>query len=845
MSRFHIILAFGAMLASSNADIFTLSLGDVGQYSAALASPPTMTGSRVLFTDAAGSDGGVDVVLSQDLQATMKTVLDNNCITIDNGCIDSVRNLLVSPQTELESRQAVAVVYAVGALIGLVSLTIPLWEERNHGVPAALHIPQAQIGPAASAASAATMAAVTESGAPFVTITPRPSITRTAGPDKPMETILTSPQDGHEVGDVAIQVTEDLATRLTEMINRSQQCPAPQLRRSPTNAHKGTVTREEVNDQIFAIICAAKSLVLNAVSGGPFAELSLIKGQQPAWISPDLAQAMGDVASFAISQSSFLQLNDIDAATLGYVSFYLAFMVIRNKTPLGRMNWIVASEFNGVVTASPTKGITITPTNAVTSTSTSSLLECSASCTMVGQIRACNTQYPTPTDDDSFTKPTTYAVKTVVFEPWVVPLQIPVSIPIGVCPPPPGNATDFPLDGFRTVYSKFCSENGKSTTTATWVVNAKGEQVGPKSRLLRYATRANAAEDDKYKDYRFTLAKVVREGEPFSCATTCEKAFERLSGQDLCKRGEDKKAIADTGFLDAGCAAYSFMIEAPKPPEVEVEVEVKCGDSKGRYSAPKYDSEAAGAISVESAIKKWCAESHDFYLNHEKDNNQKYGRWDITQLDVPKRSSFWARATVHDPKQNGIIKEKQCVAAFTNGLKQCDAESGRTHGFSAVGILHGTNILRSEDEARNGGTSARDPFGPMCDKHQADFNRIFPNDLEATIDSFCVEGIRLKPFHGAGGDDRYPKKGNPRFYESGFLKMFLSLGAEPMNRGGKERPYFDDKACEGYDFKMRADDCRYALRKLFKECNTKPEHFNAGEYKYRCVRYKVYPVNET
>lgn len=191
------------MLALSKADVCTLSLGDVGQYSATLVwlqimdshkkgslrllyhcqtTTPTTTGSRVIFSDAAGPDGGVDVILSKDLQANLNTVIDNNCKTIDNGCIESVRSSLISPETELESRQLVAAAaYGVGALIGLVSLTIPLWEDRNHGIPAALHIPQAHISPAVSAASAATMAAMTDTGAPFVTVTPRPNITPTTG----------------------------------------------------------------------------------------------------------------------------------------------------------------------------------------------------------------------------------------------------------------------------------------------------------------------------------------------------------------------------------------------------------------------------------------------------------------------------------------------------------------------------------------------------------------------------------------------------------------------------------------------------------------------------------------
>jgi hypothetical protein len=79
-----------------------------------------------------------------------------------------VKDLLVNPHTELESRQ-VAVVGA--GVFALIALTIPWWgKSGNQGVPVALHIPSAQLDPAASAASAATIAAVTGSGVPFVTI---------------------------------------------------------------------------------------------------------------------------------------------------------------------------------------------------------------------------------------------------------------------------------------------------------------------------------------------------------------------------------------------------------------------------------------------------------------------------------------------------------------------------------------------------------------------------------------------------------------------------------------------------------------------------------------------------
>jgi hypothetical protein len=110
--------------------------------------------------------------LSEELRTNMQKAIDADCKSIDSKCIDSVKKLLVNPRTELESRQAVV---AIAGLIALVSLTIPLWEDKNQGVPVALHMPPAQLESASSAANAATVAAITNSGAPFVTIVATPT----------------------------------------------------------------------------------------------------------------------------------------------------------------------------------------------------------------------------------------------------------------------------------------------------------------------------------------------------------------------------------------------------------------------------------------------------------------------------------------------------------------------------------------------------------------------------------------------------------------------------------------------------------------------------------------------
>jgi hypothetical protein len=322
------------------------------------------------------------------------------------------------------------------------------------------------------------------------------------------------------------------------MIDRSQQCAAAVKRPTAKEAQIKEGPVGGVAGQIGAIICAARTIVLNAFPGGPFAELGLNKGEQLSWVSPDLVQATEDVVAFASAQARYMALTSVDTASLAFWAIYLAYMRIKDNIPLGTANWISGSELKAIVGGSSLlNAMSATPTMVITASSTassSSILECSASCAMIGHIRDCNTWCPTPTDQ-TYTMPTKYAVKTVAFEPWVVPIpnQNPIQVPIGLCPP--NNATDFPLDQFESVYSKFCSETESSTESATWVVNAHGEQVGPKSRLHRFASRDGTVDTEKYKDYRFTLGRTIRGGEKQICSTTCALAYQQLSRQDICK----------------------------------------------------------------------------------------------------------------------------------------------------------------------------------------------------------------------------------------------------------------------------------------------------------------------
>jgi hypothetical protein len=331
--------------------------------------------------------------------------------------------------------------------------------------------------------------------------------------------------------------------------------------------------------------------------------------------------------------------------------------------------------------------MTITATSTASS---SSVLERSASCAMIGHIKDCNTWFPTPTDD-SYTRPSQYAVKTVAFVPWTVPIRVPISLPTqvpeGSSPASPRHASDFPLDLFGTVYAKFCEQAEKATQSMNWIVNAQGDQIGHKVRRNRFGLRDGSADAEKYKDYRFTLTRTIRDGEKRSCSRTCACTFGLLSLSDMCKRDDGKKAIASTGSLDVDCAEYTSSIEVPEPPKSQkpddIKAEITCADSKSLHSAPKYDSGANGASGVESAITQWCADKNEFYLNENPGSDVVYGRWDITQLGVPKRSSFWPRARLHSSNKGGVTVKEQCIAAFTDALKKCNPDSDRTHGFSA------------------------------------------------------------------------------------------------------------------------------------------------------------------
>lgn len=616
-------------------------------------------------------------------------------------------------------------------------------------------------------------------------------------PDAPTQTTLTSPQDGHSPGDVAIYLSEDLASRVTEMIERSQQCAAGDA--FPTT--KSFRTRE-LENRYGAIICAAQQVVLNASPGAPFAELALLQGKQSSWSSPILMQAMGEVIGFAVKQARFMKLSDEAATHLGFYSFMLAYTVINNKKPLSRVNWILGNDLKGSMTESPTHTtITVAPTTTTSPASSSSLFECSASCTMVGPLKRCSTQCPTGTGE--ITKPTIYAVRTVTVEPWVVPVQVPMQEPVAMCLP--GNDTDFPTDLFTQTYSEFCKQADETKDGITWIVNTQGEQIQPKSRRVQPRDESSAGQ---YDEYSFVLGWRLQDDE-VECSRSCGDAFKDLASSDSCKRGSTKSNMAASGGITIGCGTYSFTIESkPKP----VESSIKCRNHP--LSAPKHDSNANGATSIESAARNWCQDNDGHMINRTPGTDNIFWRWGITQLDVPNRSSFWLRANVNGVNKEGKFVKDECIAAITDGLSKCDSNSDISHGFTAsVGSMDYSVDLSGVTQDGNPPWAEKPAFpapefvpgkdlggfahSPACYAPEDSVGRkLSEGDLASAVDAFCVDGADIKGF-GKYWDAmvQYPPKGQPQFYNSDALKMHLLLGAETINNGAKQ-PYDDMDWCK-------------------------------------------------
>lgn len=257
------------------------------------------------------------------------------------------------------------------------------------------------------------------------------------------------------------------------------------------------------------------------------------------------------------------------------------------------------------------------------------------------------------------------------------------------------------------------------------------------------------------------------------------------------------------------CGSYSFAIDTkakepvddkPEPPKVSI----TCRNHP--LSAPKHDTNAKGATSVESAMNKWCSDNNEHAVG-----NDIFWRWGVTELDVPNRNSFWLRASMNGDKKEGKFSKDDCSAAIKAGIEQCDTGKDVNHGFTASvgpldysldlsGVTQDGNPPWKEHPAfpapefapgkKTGGAANR----PIC---YADYGRkLSTTDLESAVNAFCRDGADIIGFgkHWANAF-QYPPKGQPQFYASQSSTMHLELFAETVQNGAPE-PYDNMDWCK-------------------------------------------------
>jgi hypothetical protein len=150
---------------------------------------PTLTGS-MLSCSATGDplSVGADIFLSQELQQGLLRELDSSCQSVTSECFQNVQELLVNPNTELETRQASVIAIAGAVLSGVLGILFPLFYKEPKGIPNPIYIPPEVIEEAIQEVSATVIVVITASGAastvteePAITITPKPPAAVTSG----------------------------------------------------------------------------------------------------------------------------------------------------------------------------------------------------------------------------------------------------------------------------------------------------------------------------------------------------------------------------------------------------------------------------------------------------------------------------------------------------------------------------------------------------------------------------------------------------------------------------------------------------------------------------------------
>ncbi|KAK0105772.1 hypothetical protein ONS95_004290 [Cadophora gregata] len=532
-----IMFAFAPMLgflAVAGSQIATLSLGGLQQYNPPGAVPPTLTGTIIGVSGGTTAEEGVDIFFSPDLHALIQSSVEANCQQVSEQCLQSVTNLVSGPNTELQARQLLVsaflvyeiVQFAIDVAIFLLAAAVAVAAAGNidgHDFATHVSIPPAQLNQATSMVTA-TATVVMVDGVPPFTITPKPVPTAITGTYTPIATSFTSAVNGHNAGDIVISLPNDFSKRMEGFIRRSTDCAA-------ANALDQPIAKRV--DEFGPALCGAQGVIMNAVPGGPFADIRLMGIQPLPFAAAGAVRAMNAAMQFARNWAAQLQMTPEQAELFGVAVFAITELVNHQGAPLGTENTIPAESLSGTITQSQT--MTSAPETSSSLSSSSSSSECTvcyASCSFVGIIQGCGTTCMQVSSCSSKTasneEPDIITTATI---PWYdaafVPTQVPIvpSVPLEECT---GGGSSFPYDSFSGAYGQFCAEIDKVHSSLNWNVDPLGNKIQAlRRRDLSVVQRSPPVNPETWKDWRINLNWIV--GDAPECTKSCSDAFKTLA----------------------------------------------------------------------------------------------------------------------------------------------------------------------------------------------------------------------------------------------------------------------------------------------------------------------------
>lgn len=148
-----------------------------------------MDGAALVFSAAgptqAGATGlpedGIDIFISSELQGKIENVMKAKCQEVNDKCFQSVKDVINTPETELQSRATMGgLVTGAYAVFHMILGMAYLWNQKEEKV-VQWHIDKEGIIQVSAAMSASEIVVATGTGAPSVTITPKPEPTTPTG----------------------------------------------------------------------------------------------------------------------------------------------------------------------------------------------------------------------------------------------------------------------------------------------------------------------------------------------------------------------------------------------------------------------------------------------------------------------------------------------------------------------------------------------------------------------------------------------------------------------------------------------------------------------------------------